>query len=170
MSKLQERFDQLLNEQRELQKKFQESAQTLFKETTKEFFDKNPGITGVVWTQYTPYFNDGDTCEFSVHEATFTNAPVDELENVRWGEYEGDTENVWAADNVGYVLDSDRVYYKETRDMILAAGGVDAASCQLFNDMISSSEMESVMKAMFGDHVKVIATREGFDVDDYDHD
>lgn len=83
MSKLQERFDQLLNEQRELQKKFQESAQTLFKETTKEFFDKNPGITGVVWTQYTPYFNDGDTCEFSVHEATFTNAPVDELENVR---------------------------------------------------------------------------------------
>jgi hypothetical protein len=27
-----------------------------------------------------------------------------------------------------------------------------------------------VMEAMFGDHVRVIATRDGFDVNDYDHD
>ena len=25
-------------------------------------------ITGVQWRQYTPYFNDGETCVFSVHE------------------------------------------------------------------------------------------------------
>jgi hypothetical protein len=42
--------------------------------------------------------------------------------------------------------------------------------CNAFSRMICSSEMEDVMKAMFGDHVKVVATREGFDVDDYDHD
>ena len=101
MSNLKTKFEQLLEDQAELQRKFQEQAQGMFKEITKEFFDKNPGITGVVWTQYTPYFNDGDTCEFSVGEPTFTNAPVDELsENVRWGEYEGETEGVWACDNV----------------------------------------------------------------------
>ena len=27
----------------------------------------NPAVAGVRWTQYTPYFNDGDPCTFSVH-------------------------------------------------------------------------------------------------------
>ena len=169
MSKLQSAFEQLISDQAELKRKFQEQAQGLFKEITKEFFDKNPGITGVVWTQYTPYFNDGDTCEFSVGDLTFTNAPLDELSDIRWGEYEGETEGVWAADNVGYILESDREYHQDTKNMIIAAGGVDAASCTLFSKAVGSSEMEDVMQAMFGDHVKVIATREGFDVEDYDH-
>lgn len=170
MSKLQSAFEQLISDQAELKRKFQEQAQGLFKEITKEFFDKNPGITGVVWTQYTPYFNDGDTCEFGVQEPTFTNAPADELSDIRWGEYEGETEGVWAADNVGYILESDREYHQDTKNMILASGGVDAAACTLFSKAVGSSEMEDVMQAMFGDHVKVIATREGFDVEDYDHD
>jgi hypothetical protein len=170
MSNLKTKFEQLLEDQAELQRKFQEQAQSMFKEITKEFFDKNPGITGVVWTQYTPYFNDGETCEFSVGEATFTNAPLDELSDIRWGEYEGDTEGVWACDNVSYVLESDRPYYTETANMIRAAGGVDAESCSLFAKAIGSSEMEDVMLAMFGDHSKVIATRSGFEVEEFDHD
>lgn len=170
MSKLQSAFDQLINDQAALRRKFQDQAQGLFKEITKEFFDNNPGVTGVVWTQYTPYFNDGDICEFSVGELTFTNAPADELSEIRWGEYEGETEGIWAADNIGYVFESDREYYQNTKNMILAAGGIDAESCKLFASAVGSSEMEDVMQAMFGDHVKVIATRAGFDVKDYDHD
>jgi len=167
---LQLEFDKLLSDQAELRKQFQERAQALFKNITKEFFEKNPGITGVVWTQYTPYFNDGDTCEFSVNDCTFTNAPVDELEDVRWGEYDGETEGVWATENVPHVLESDSKYYTEMRKLIIASGGVDAQSCKLFSSAICSSEMEDVMLAMFGDHSKVIATRSGFSVDEYDHD
>jgi len=169
-SGLQTEFNKLIKDQEELRKQFQERAQSLFKNITKEFFNKNPGITGVVWTQYTPYFNDGDTCEFSVNDCTFTNAPVDELDDVRWGDYNGETEGVWATENVPHVLNSDSQYYKEMRELIMSKGGIDAESCQLLSDAICSGEMEDVMRAMFGDHVKVIATREGFDVDDYDHD
>ena len=157
MSDLQTAFDKLLNEQRELQKKFQTTAQALFKETTKEFFDKNPNVTAIVWTQYTPYFNDGDTCEFGVNDATFTNAP--DPESIRWGEYEGDEET--AADG------SEIFAWESWGD---APQGLNVEMCKAFGRMIGSSEMEDVMKAMFGDHVKVVATREGFDVDDYDHD
>jgi len=170
MTTLQTAFDQLISDQAELKRKFQEQAQSLFKDITKEFFEKNPGVTGVIWTQYTPYFNDGDTCVFSVGDLTFTNAPADELSDICWGEYEGETEGVWAADNIGYVLESDREYYQGTKNAILAAGGVDATSCALFAKAVGSSEMEDVMQAMFGDHVKVIATRAGFEVDEYDHD
>ena len=30
-------------------------------------FDKHPKLEAVSWTQYTPYFNDGDVCEFAAH-------------------------------------------------------------------------------------------------------
>lgn len=157
MSDLQTAFDKLLDEQRELQKKFQATAQALFKETTKEFFDKNANITAIVWTQYTPYFNDGDTCEFSVNEPTFTNAP--DPESVRWGEYDGDEE---------VAADGSEIFAWESWGE--PPEGINVNMCEAFGRMIQSSEMEDVMKAMFGDHVKVVATREGFDVDDYDHD
>lgn len=33
----------------------------------RELFEKVPELESVSWTQYTPYFNDGDICEFSCH-------------------------------------------------------------------------------------------------------
>lgn len=157
MSDLQTAFDKLIDEQRALQKKFQTTAQALFKETTKEFFDKNPNVTAAVWTQYTPYFNDGETCEFGVNDVTFTNAP--DPENIHWDDYEGDAEA--AADG------SEIFTWSGWGE---APNGLDQEMCNSFSRMVQSSEMEDVMKAMFGDHVKVVATREGFDVDSCDHD
>ena len=169
MSALQEKIGELLAEQTELKRKFQVQAQEMFKGVTKEFFEKNPGVTAVVWEQYTPYFNDGDTCTFEVHEPVFTNSPNGE-DVSPWGEYEGEEEGIWACINVGCVLASNRSYDKETASTILAAGGVDAASCDAFSRMINSSVMKGIFLAMFADHVKVTATREGFDVEDYEHD
>ena len=167
MSELTEKFNQLIEEQEKLRAQFQETAQALFKETTKEFFDNNPTITAVVWRQYTPYFNDGEPCTFNVYEPVFTNAP--DPENVRY-EYEGEEENVFAVDNIGYVLESNSPYYENVKQLIQKLGGVDANSCNEFSSMICSPAMEDVMLEMFGDHVKIIATRDGFEVDDYDHD
>lgn len=161
MSTLQEQFDKLIEERNELNKRFQAHAQELFKETTKEFFSKNPGITAVVWTQYTPYFNDGDTCEFSVNDPYFTNAK--DLDNLsRWGEYEGEDENEWSESAWGFKYQNEKNGTKFE--------GIDSVSVNKFSEMIQSRDMEDVMEAMFGDHVRVVATREGFDVDDHDHD
>ena len=33
----------------------------------KELFDKYPNVSSIGWVQYTPYFNDGDECTFSVY-------------------------------------------------------------------------------------------------------
>lgn len=169
METLQARFDALIAEQQALRAKFQTEAQAMFKDTMKEFFDKNPGITALKWTQYTPYFNDGDACEFRVNEVYFTNASPEELENVNnYGEYEGEDETVWVVSNMKYALTSK--YHAEDAAKILAAGGVDEDSCNLIDKMISSSEMEDIMQEMFGDHVQVTATRDGFDLNDYEHD
>jgi hypothetical protein len=168
MSNLQSAFDKLLEEQRVLTEKFQATAQELFKETTKEFFDKNPSVTAVIWSQYTPYFNDGDTCEFSVHEPYFTNANTDQFEDItRWGEYEGEDEGVWSDSD--WIFTGDGDYVKERRAK-MDLTGVDPASIAKFSRLIQSADMEDVMEAMFGDHVRVVATRNGFDIEDCDHD
>ena len=171
MSKLQEKYNKLIADQRELQRQFQEQAQSLFKETTAEFFDLNPGINAVVWTQYQPFWNDGEECVFSVNDPTFTNATGDDLRDVTgYGEYDGDNDDIWGVDNLYYVLTSGRDYYEADKQKILAGPVVDVESCKLFSDMIQSSEFKDIMLAMFGNHSKIIATRDGFGVEEYEHD
>lgn len=168
MSKMQEEFDKLLVEREELNKRFQAKAQELFKETTKEFFHKNPGITAIIWTQYTPYFNDGESCVFSVGDPYFTNANEEQMDDITsYGEYEGEDEGVWSESDWIFSSDSD---YCRTKREEMDLTKVDGRSISKFSSMIQSSEMEDVMEAMFGDHVRVVATREGFDVQDHDHD
>src|SRR5690348_1020347 len=36
----------------------------------KNAFDK--GVKAIAWSQYTPYFNDGEACEFGVGDIAFT--------------------------------------------------------------------------------------------------
>ena len=47
---------------------------------------------------------------------------------------------------------------------------INSNVCELFEKMIRSEEMEDVMLAMFGNHVSITATRDGFNVEDYDHE
>ena len=163
MSKLQEAFDTLIQEQKALRLKFQENAQAIFKETTKEFFENNPGVTAIIWTQYTPYFNDGEACVFSVGDAHFTNANAEQMADIaRYGDYEGDDETVWSENSWGFE------YNKKKNNKFYE--GVNLEDVDQFASMICDSEMEEVMQEMFGDHVRVTATREGFDVEEYDHD
>lgn len=51
----------------DLRKEMSEMGQESIFDLFKDFFAKHPEITGIQWTQYTPYFNDGDACTFSVH-------------------------------------------------------------------------------------------------------
>lgn len=50
-----------------------EKATKLFKVALKEALDNvlKDGFSKIKWRQYTPYFNDGEACIFSVHEPTF---------------------------------------------------------------------------------------------------
>ena len=44
-----------------------------FKEISQEIFAKYPDIIKFGWTQYTPYFNDGDACVFSYYGMSVCN-------------------------------------------------------------------------------------------------
>ena len=64
-------FD-ILNEQIAIAKKqMKDTSKGLVEEAVNRFLNTCPEVTGVHWVQYTPYFNDGDSCEFGVCDICF---------------------------------------------------------------------------------------------------
>lgn len=65
VKELRKEFDAIKN-------KYVLQLQLAFGREVKEFFKKFPEARTVSWNQYTPYFNDGDECVFSVNEYSVT--------------------------------------------------------------------------------------------------
>lgn len=158
----------LIEVQAKLRKEFQQQAQAAFKEVVKELFEKNTGLGLVTWTQYTPYFNDGEECTFSINEAYFSNAT--DTEDIEYGEYQGDDDTLWSTDSIVTHLTGGASWDKETTVKVQATGGLNLESIREFMSILNSPEMEDIFRAMFGDHVEVTLTRDGISVDEYDHD
>jgi hypothetical protein len=150
-------IDAFIAEFAEIQAQFQRDAQVKLKELFNEFWEKNPGIKTVFWTQYSPYFNDGDPCTFSVSDALFTNAEGEDLNDINYEDYEGEKEDIW----VEYSFDP------RWCKVVPEEAGIDVESCDHLRKLLCSSVMESTMEAMFGPDNKVYATRQGFKVEDY---
>ena len=177
MSESRTNFKALEAEFNKLQAQFKTEAESILKETFKYVFDKNPSITAIVWSQYTPYFNDGDSCEFNVNDVQFTNVKnLDNISNGSWPELDMDTDDEEYKDTfmiygVKYYQDSNNHqgrWDSDERDAVLKAN-LDFDSCDELSKMMCSSLMEDVALSLFGDHVMVVATREGFDIRDIDH-
>lgn len=62
-----EKYKEFKETIKEAKKKSKELFSDAFAELSKDLFDENPRLIKFSWTQYTPYFNDGDPCYFSVH-------------------------------------------------------------------------------------------------------
>lgn len=146
-----EELDALKTRMAELEKEMQEAGGRFFKNAAQDLFDQFPELEQFSWTQYTPYFNDGDTCYFSVHSdypQGIVNGEEVEL-NKSYG--------TWDAVN--------RVYVPKTESELTVADRIGA----VLPDLLAAIP-EDAMEKMFGDHVKVTVTREGIIVEDYDHD
>ena len=131
-------------------------------ESFKKTFEIHPEVKAISWEQYTPYFNDGESCEFGVNDFSIVTADVDVAEDVLngialeavYGEYYGKLED---DDNIK-VLSS---YKDKTKTY---------ADIWDISSFAQSSIGEDLFGFLFGDHSKVIVTREGIDVVDYEHD
>lgn len=149
--------------QKELQAvkaQFSERATAEFTKAINQIFVEYPQLETIAWTQYSPYFNDGEECTFGVHASTFSNAPADEFN--LWGEWNDKTE----AEEKQYWAIGQNWYDDEEANS--PAGLMDVH--REFDRILQSSEFEDILHEMFGNHVKVICTKTGIDTEEYDHD
>lgn len=114
-----------------------------------------PGIYGARWEQYTPYFADGEPCEFSVNEVSVRFSPLDDEEDER-----GDYEDGWIET---YSLSYSRGDFKDLNDEDFEALKKAVSNWGKLN-------ADEVARRNFGDHAQVTATLEGFSVEYYEHD
>lgn len=132
-------------------KEARETARNAFMDELKKLFANHPELKTMTWSQYTPYFNDGDPCSFSVNDAYISNY----TDISPWGEWTGDDdepEDLFAID-LGWG-DEARQY----PDLIE------------LNKFMQSKLGCDVLEFVFGDHVQVHVTATGIEVDEYEHD
>lgn len=142
----------------ELKKTHLEKSKVMFTNICTKLFEKHPKLESFGWRQYTPYFNDGEECTFSAH--------VDEPDiNGIYG-YDADFEKEFVADYEKAPDPVTKQYGKkknENYDLEVFAAQKDVIK---FLQNID----ESVLRDLFDDHVRVTVTREGTDVEEYEHD
>jgi len=113
------------------------------------------GVDSVRWDQYTPYFNDGDPCEFGVNERGVKFVDGDD----EAGDYEDGYVGTWAltyASNSGYPYRPENVTDEQTAALVAAELNFD--------------RFEDVLRENFGDPAEVTATKDGFSVEYYEND
>lgn len=130
--------------------------------TSSEFLEATdailnlPGVTAVRWRQYTPYFNDGDPCEFTVDGIYVRLTPLEEEDDEECGDYGDGFISEW---EIRY----NRSEYPDFSDELVE----ELTQAVKKWDSLNSEE---VCRRNFGDHSTVTATLKGFDVEEYDHD
>lgn len=156
-------------------------AENEFKKQGKELVSKlkdlirlSPHIEAIRWSQYTPYFQDGDPCEFGVNELEFKfseelsgagdrAANKTRLENYDDSDFYG----------FGEYSDNDLTKFLNERTDIL-----NFKDIKLVEDVVNAiteihetlSEMDDILKSVLGDHVQVTVTREGIETEEYEHE
>ncbi len=68
----------LIEKIKEFNQYMKDEGQKGLMEGLKQFMDTFPTVEAIRWTQYAPYFNDGEPCEFGVHDPMFKVAGLPE--------------------------------------------------------------------------------------------
>jgi hypothetical protein len=134
--------------------KLKAEAAEQVKPLLQQFIVENPQVEAVRWRQYTPYFNDGDECVFNVHDPEFKF--VDGAEDAGHNE-DGFYDGYWVSKDRGRWSPPVEVCSNATVD-----------ACRELAEHLARAE--DVLQTLFGDHVAVTVTKDGVDVEEYEHD
>lgn len=133
----------------------------------------DPTIVEFGWRQYTPYFNDGDSCEFSVYGTWVRTTAEQKLEDSGTEEFSIYDLEVDYHPSLGKVNGHwegewpNRYFVKDSYE------GPDEERynrCQALDGALQSGAFDSVLLDTFGDHALITVRPAGIEVEEYSHD
>lgn len=142
-------FEQIIAESTALQQQvdaLRKEHAAKVKPLLQAFIKSNPQVAEVRWSQYTPYFNDGDECVFRVNDPYFKFV----------GDESDEGYDTWSMCHETYGPTPGTVSV-ETK-----------ASCEKLAEALNA--IEDALNELFGDHVEVVVTPDGVEVEEYSHD
>lgn len=134
-------FQSAKKQMAEFKEKMKKNGKKFFSEQSKELFEKHPTLVKFGWTQYTPYYNDGDDCIFS--------ANLDYPKFLLVG--------------MDKALYDEEPYYSDDE---VTDESIVWSSIREFLSQFDNSDVE----ILFGDHCEVIVTKKSVKVKEYEHD
>ena len=139
----------------------QQMASDAFDSFCKEIFEKHPKVESFGWSQYTPYFNDGDTCTFSAN-TDYISINGEYVDDSKWINEKTVTD--WGTWN---------------RELRIYEGRVEVPNLDYDSELSKGAdEITEFLRnfdndfyiTRFGDHAEITVSKDGVDVDEYEHD
>lgn len=141
----------------------QVASRDALKDGFKAIFEQYPFLGAIRWTQYTPYFNDGEPCTFGVGEVVLSSvndeAARDEFESPSFWECGPEFDRL-SRESLGWGSTA-----KPNPDYNAEYAKAGDAAYALIQAI-----PERTLESVFGDHVSVTVTPAGVDVEEYGHD
>lgn len=154
-----ERIERVQNLRKEYEKTIRKEFGAVLSGLTVELFGDFPEVKGVVWTQYTPHFNDGDPCEFGINEPRV-------MLDQQFADACGDS--IYDYDDESFEFTTYDIRDKASKsDVELKLLAIEEKLNEFERFL---NEFSMVVKETYGDGVKVTMTPSGGSVDDYSHD
>lgn len=135
---------------------YKKQCQKLLHKVFLAFFDACPSVKAVYWHQYTPSFNDGDPCSFTMGDPSFVNSSNPDA--ICAAQESGDLD--------GFFTDEGEAVVAMERWSSDFSEFFPYDECKTLGSFISS--MDDAMEQIFGDNVLVTATKAGFQTEKYD--
>ncbi len=159
------KYQEAKSKMAEAKKQIEKIASDAFKEMTTEFFESHPDIVSFGWTQYTPYWNDGDTCTFSANtEYPIVAFKAKDGKIIRYDENNGVLQEANTA-----VVDDD-IEFSEDDELEMEPYDKEISKHAKAVSKFLSAFDEDDLETMFGDHVEVTVTPKKVDTSEYEHE
>lgn len=170
-------LDALLEELDSLHARIEATGRDALGKAFDQLFREYPEIKAITWTQYTPYFNDGDPCVFHPNDI-YVGFQGKDLTQERIHNSDNDEAGVYdeLADDVDVDEDDCIYFYYPSTGRYAAKYGYTWTERQLEALMASQriettlNKLVGILEVIYGDHARVTITPEGANVEEYvDH-
>jgi hypothetical protein len=143
-----------LEKKKELDSLIEKEGRSILSGFFSDFFADHPDIHAIKWTQYTPYFMDGDPCVFGLNDVHLCHKPLSDLNRDL---------NSW----------SDNPEDENGEEVDHGWLSTQSPTERAFEGQLQT--LEDLCLKAFDDHAEILATRGNnsvveFEVSEYEHD
>ena len=126
----------------ELREQVSTEGEKLLREHFSVVFDKYPQVIGLTWVGYTPFWNDGEQCQYSsCHEYS----------------------------DIVFMVDGKELSWNESSEEDCKTAGVTEKIQEEFQKHFPDLDDDDML-AIFGDHAKITLYRDRVEVEEYEHE
>jgi hypothetical protein len=173
-NKRQSNYEEQLKPLLETKQNYIKEGKKALGEIFSKFFEENPDALYVFWQQYTPYFNDGEQCEFgvgSIYSLSLDKEIVEAKEESMGVKFPKDKDGNQILPTTEYVLNNlsyDCVDF-ENMDDELEQSVTPCTTEQYFGFFTSTNEtnlenalyrISDILEEVLGDHIEVLVGRD----------